>query len=110
MSIVSAEKSTPVDDSPWQTTPGFPPTQGPIQEDDSPWQTTPGFPSIKGPHRDPQSAEDDEQIEIPPFGNQVGNTEESIDQQNDQCTELGIKNVSASGFESDPADYHPLLL
>jgi hypothetical protein len=50
-----------------------------------------------------QSSEDeDETGEQSSDGNQTETRTISLD-----CTELDIENVTASGFESDPSDYHP---
>ena len=55
-----------------------------------------------------QSSEDDDQS-----GQQSSEEQPSDDNQtetdtiNPNCTELDIENVTASGFESDPSDYHP---
>ena len=39
--------------------------------------------------------------------NQVTATKQKLVPINPDCTELDIENVTASGFESDPSDYHP---
>ena len=50
-----------------------------------------------------QSSEDDDQTEAQSSdGNQTETRTINPD-----CTELDIENVTASGFESDPSDYHP---
>jgi hypothetical protein len=50
-----------------------------------------------------QSNEDDDQT-----GEQSSDDNQTeIDTINPNCTELDIENVTASGFESDPSDYHP---
>jgi len=61
-----------------------------------------------------QSSEDDDQTDeqFSEDDNQTGG-QSSADNQtetetiNPNCTELDIENVTASGFESDPSDYHP---
>ena len=51
-----------------------------------------------------QSSEDDDQTEAQ--SSEDGNQTETR-AINPDCTELDIENVTASGFESDPSDYHP---
>lgn len=104
------QASTQDSQSPWQSTPGFPQTHGPSMNYESPWQSTPGFPSIEGPPRGSQSQGQSGgggQFDFPPIDDQIGDTEELRSQLSEECNEIGIKNVSASGFESDPSDYHP---
>jgi hypothetical protein len=50
-----------------------------------------------------QSSEDDDQT----AGQSSAGNQTETDTLNPNCTELEIENVTASGFESDPSDYHP---
>ncbi|HJR84107.1 MAG TPA: discoidin domain-containing protein [Nitrososphaeraceae archaeon] len=78
---------------------GFP-DQGFPSEDD---QTGSGFPTQGFPSEDDQtgssSSEDDQMA--------GGDEDQSGSEINAECTELDIQNITASGFESDPSDYHP---
>lgn len=108
MSFMHIQVSAQDDQSPWQSTPGFPQTQGPPRDGQSSGQSTPGFPPTQGPDQDAQSpGQSGGQFDFPPIGDQDGGEEESGVQLNQECNELEIKNATASGFESDPADYHP---
>ena len=110
MSFTIAQVSTQDAQSPWQSTPGFPSIQGPPRDAQSPDQSTPGFPSIQGPPGDtqfPGESQSGGQFDFPPIEDQDGGEEESGVQSNQECSELEIENATASGFESDPADYHP---
>jgi hypothetical protein len=78
---------------------GFP--EGDFPSDDS--QSGSGFPQQGFPEGDIPS-EDDQ--------SQAGESASEDDNQtgkdmNPECTNLKIRNVTASGFESDPSDYHP---
>jgi hypothetical protein len=50
-----------------------------------------------------QSSEDDDQT----GGQSSDGNQTETNTINPDCTELDIENVTASGFESDPSDYHP---
>jgi len=109
MSFILTQVYAQDDPSQWQSTPGFPSIQGPPRDGQSPEQSTPGFPSIEGPPRDaqdPGQSGGGGQFDLPPIGDQTEDTQET-GPVSEECNELEIKNVSASGFESDPADYHP---
>jgi F5/8 type C domain len=82
---------------------GFP-TEDPSQGFPGPSQ---GFPTEdffqEGASQEQTQSEDDDQTgEQSSFDNQT-----ETDTINSNCTELEIENVTASGFESDPSDYHP---
>jgi hypothetical protein len=49
------------------------------------------------------------QGQFPPFEDQSGQGQDtqSAPEINPECIDLNIKNITASGFESDPSDYHP---
>jgi hypothetical protein len=93
---------------------GFP-GQGFPSEDFSQGGSSQGqFPSEDEDETGEQSSEDDDQT-----GEQSSEDEDETEAQssdgnqtetrtiNPDCTELDIENVTASGFESDPSDYHP---
>jgi F5/8 type C domain len=84
--------------SSWQFTSAFQPIQGPLTNVQFPEQSggSAEFPPIEGG-----------EFEVAPSEDQNGDEEKSEEQSSGQCNELGIINVSASGFESDPTDYHP---
>ena len=84
--------------SSWQSTSAFQPMQGPLTNAQFPDQSggPTDFPTIEGG-----------EFEVPPSEDQSRNEEESGAQLNQKCNELEIKNATASGFESDPTDYHP---
>ncbi len=93
---------------------GFPgqgfPSEDPSQDGSSQRQSQ----SEDDDQTDEQSSEDDNQTDEQSSDddNQTGG-QSSTDNQtetetiNPNCTEMDIENVTASGFESDPSDYHP---
>ncbi|HEX6377878.1 MAG TPA: discoidin domain-containing protein [Nitrososphaeraceae archaeon] len=114
------------DDYPFMTndTAAFPPSNQFMPEGTFPSEDpSQGFPGQGFPSEDPSQdgssqrqsqSEDDDQTDeqFSEDDNQTGG-QSSADNQtetetiNPNCTELDIENVTASGFESDPSDYHP---
>jgi hypothetical protein len=82
----------------WQITSAFQLIQGPLTNVQFPGQSggSTEFPPIEGG-----------EFEAPPSEDQSADEEKPEEQPSGECNELAIMNVSASGFESDPADYHP---
>lgn len=108
MSFTLKEISAQDDQSPWQSTPGFPQIQGPPRDGESFQESTPGFPPTQVPDEDDQVPEQSGgEFDSAPLDDLNGGEEESSEQQSSECSELEIINATASGFESDPADYHP---
>ncbi len=82
---------------------GFP-GQGFPSEDFSQRASSQGqFPSEDGDQTGGQSSEDGDQT----GGQSSADNQTETGTINPNCTELDIENVTASGFESDPSDYHP---
>jgi hypothetical protein len=107
---------------------GFPsedPSQGESSQGQFPAEDpSQGFPGQGFPSEDPSQgessqgqaqSEDDDQTEAQSSEDDDQTGEQSSEDGNQtetrtinpDCTELDIENVTASGFESDPADYHP---
>lgn len=93
-------------------------TIGPTYGAQSSWQSTPTFRPIQGSLTNLQflgqfggSTEfppiERGEFEVPPSEDQNRDKEKFEEQSDAECNELKIMNVSASGFESDPSDYHP---
>ena len=82
---------------------GFPsqgfPSEDPLQDGSSQRQSQ----SEDDDQTDEQSSEDDDQT----GGQSSADNQTETETINPNCTELDIENVTASGFESDPSDYHP---
>jgi hypothetical protein len=92
---------------------GFP-GQGFPSEDFSQDGSSQGqFPSVDDDQTEEQSSDDDDTAgQSSADDNQTGgqssdDNQTETDTINPNCTELDIENVTASGFESDPTDYHP---
>ena len=117
-------------------TTAFPPTNQFMPEGTFPSDPSQGFPGQGFPSEDPSQgfpgqgfpsedfshggssqgqfpSEDDDQTEEQSSNDNQTEEQSSSDNQtetdtiNPNCTELDIENVTASGFESDPTDYHP---
>ncbi len=102
------------EDYPFMTndTAAFPPSNQFMPEGTFPSDPSQGFPGQGFPSED-FSQRASSQGQFPSEdGDQTGG-QSSADNQtetgtiNPNCTELDIENVTASGFESDPSDYHP---
>lgn len=91
-----------------QFTSAFLPIQGPLTNVQFPGQSggSTEFPPIEGGEFEVPPGEGRE-FEVPPSEDQNGDGEKSESQLSEECNELTIMNTTASGFESDPADYHP---
>jgi hypothetical protein len=91
-----------------QSTSAFQPLLGPYTNVQFPGQSggSTEFPPIEGGEFETPRGEGGE-FEIPPNEAQNGGVEKFEEQPSGECNELALKNASASGFESDPADYHP---
>jgi hypothetical protein len=102
---------------------GFPPSEDdqfdqgfPPSEDD---QFDQGFPPSEDdqnnelpPSEDDQNnelppSEDDQNNELPPSEDDQNNEELPPSEIASNCSEIEIRNITSSGFEDDPDDYHP---
>ena len=93
----------------WQSTSAFQRIPGPLTNVQFPGQSggSTEFPPIEGGEFEAPRGEGGEFEVTPPSGDQNGDEEKSEEQLSGECNELPIMNASASGFESDPADFHP---